>query len=99
MTTGRAYDQVEYTRLQELYAAMHCHWCGAPPPSMVDHEPPLAEGGSNASTVPACHPCNRRRGGELAQRRAQAAGRGRGYAAPKPTPAAFVATPTTTRWR
>lgn len=86
---------------------MPCHWWPAKGclrygteavPCVPDHDPPLAEGGSNASIVPACPPCNARRGGELAQKRNKAAGRGRGYAKPKPPPTTFVAKPTTTRW-
>lgn len=44
-----------------------CHWCKRLwkfSLMTVDHEPPLAEGGSNASVVLACCSCNTRRGME-----------------------------------
>lgn len=105
MTTGRAYDQKEYRAAKQAVRLLRCHWWPAPGclgqgtearPCVPDHEPPLAEGGTNAGIVPACEPCNWRRGAELAARRSSTTGRGYGQRPPAPT--AFVADPDDTRW-
>lgn len=44
-----------------------CHWCRQPfayAALTVDHEPPLAEGGTSRQAVLACDECNQRRGRE-----------------------------------
>ena len=67
--TGRLYDQAEYKAAKLRVRYLACHWCGRPGtidcPCEPDHDPPIAQGGTNASIVPACMPCNRRRGGLL----------------------------------
>ncbi len=42
-----------------------CHWCKVPltyESATVDHEPPMAEGGTRRQAVLACHACNQERG-------------------------------------
>jgi 5-methylcytosine-specific restriction endonuclease McrA len=57
---------------QQVFAAKgrRCHWCGRYA-TTVDHVVPLAIGGSHdlANLVPACQPCNSRRGAQFGNRR------------------------------
>jgi 5-methylcytosine-specific restriction endonuclease McrA len=57
-----------------------CHWCGAYA-TTVDHVVPLAIGGSHdlANLVPACQPCNSRRGARFGNRRRSGRPRPRRY--------------------
>lgn len=85
-----ARDRKEYKALKRAYQAQPCHWCGirrqpGGPPMTVDHEPPLALGGDNSRTVPACMSCNSSRGARLGNTL-----RGWDWSKPAPTP---------TQWR
>lgn len=41
-----------------------CVWCGRPA-TTIDHEPAVALGGGDDDLVPACAPCNYKRGAQL----------------------------------
>ena len=48
-----------------------CHWCRTPltfDEATVDHEPPIAEGGTKEQAVLACYSCNQVRGQTTASR-------------------------------
>lgn len=54
---------LEWQRLVERYDG-RCGYCGVPGPLEPDHRVPLMRGGSDliANIIPACGPCNRRKG-------------------------------------
>jgi hypothetical protein len=51
-----------------------CHWCGVNQATEADHLEPTDNGGTNAidNLVPACKPCNARRGQQYAQQKQRA---------------------------
>jgi 5-methylcytosine-specific restriction endonuclease McrA len=73
LTTTQQGLGYRWQRLRPLILARdgyRCHWCGARA-GEVDHVVARALGGARydpANLVASCQPCNRRRGGELAER-------------------------------
>lgn len=60
---GGAYTAAEWAALLALYENK-CAYCGASRPLHVDHRIPIARGGRGdiANVLPACGPCNYRKG-------------------------------------
>lgn len=54
----------EYRKARKQLLANNplCHWCGTAPATTADHLIEIDRGGDHTTLVPACHPCNSRRG-------------------------------------
>jgi 5-methylcytosine-specific restriction endonuclease McrA len=51
--------------LRAEYPNVPCHWLCGRPATVPDHLIPLALGGTDEDLVPACAPCNGKRGSRL----------------------------------
>jgi hypothetical protein len=70
--SDREYDTPEYrkARRQLLEGNPVCHWCKKAPATTADHLYEVDNGGSWADgMVPACKPCNSRRGAQHVNRK------------------------------